>query len=96
MSGAPIGSCLAGPKDFIAKARWYRKLFGGGMRQTGFLAACAAYALTNNFPKLPRVHALAKRLEAGLEKIGVAILSKAETCMVTILHSTVCHSLTSI
>ncbi|KAM6497920.1 Pyridoxal phosphate-dependent transferase [Amanita muscaria] len=80
--GAPVGSCLAGPKEFIAKARWYRKLFGGGMRQTGFLAACAAYALTNNFSQLPRVHALAKRLEAGLEKIGVTILSKAETCMI--------------
>lgn len=80
--GAPVGSCLAGPKEFIAKARWYRKLFGGGMRQTGYLAACAAYALTNNFPQLPRVHALAKRLEAGLEKIGVTILTKAETCMI--------------
>jgi len=53
------------------------------MRQTGILAAAAAYALTHNFPQLPRVHALAKRLEAGLEEIGVAILSRAETCMVS-------------
>jgi len=52
------------------------------MRQTGILAAAAAYALTHNFPQLPRVHALAKRLEAGLEEIGVTILSRAETCMV--------------
>ncbi|KAG5635999.1 hypothetical protein H0H81_009426 [Sphagnurus paluster] len=80
--GAPVGSCLVGPKEFIAKARWFRKLFGGGMRQTGFLAACAAYALTHNFPQLERVHALAKRLEAGLESIGVDITSRAETCMV--------------
>ncbi|KAG5639304.1 hypothetical protein H0H81_004506 [Sphagnurus paluster] len=80
--GAPVGSCLVGPKDFIAKARWFRKLFGGGMRQTGFLAASAAYALTHNFPQLERVHALAKRLEAGLESIGVDITSRAETCMV--------------
>ena len=74
---------LVGPKDFIKKARWFRKLFGGGMRQTGVLAASAAYALTHNFPQLPRVHALARRLEAGLEEIGATILSKAETCMVS-------------
>ena len=53
------------------------------MRQTGILAASAAYALTHNFPQLPRVHALTKRLEAGLEEIGASILSKAETCMVS-------------
>ena len=52
------------------------------MRQTGILAASAAFALTHNFPELPRVHALAKRLEAGLEEIGAIILSRAETCMV--------------
>ncbi|KAG5648180.1 hypothetical protein DXG03_006135 [Asterophora parasitica] len=80
--GAPVGSCLVGPKDFIKKARWFRKLFGGGMRQTGILAASAAYALTHNFPQLERVHALAKRLEAGLESIGAEITSRAETCMV--------------
>ncbi|KAF7339659.1 Beta-elim-lyase domain-containing protein [Mycena sanguinolenta] len=70
--GAPVGSCLAGSAAFIKKARWFRKLFGGGMRQTGILAASAAYALTYNFPLL----------EAGLEEIGVEITSKAETCMV--------------
>ncbi|KAJ7900110.1 pyridoxal phosphate-dependent transferase [Mycena olivaceomarginata] len=80
--GAPIGSCLVGSAAFIAKARWFRKLFGGGMRQTGILAASAAYALTYNFPQLPRVHALARRLEAALEEIGVEITSKAETCMI--------------
>ncbi|KAG6866813.1 hypothetical protein C0991_008749 [Blastosporella zonata] len=79
--GAPIGSCLVGPKDFIKKARWFRKLFGGGMRQTGILAASAAYALTHNFPQLERVHALAKKLEVGLKAIGADILSSAETCM---------------
>lgn len=55
------------------------------MRQTGFLTAAAAYALTHNFPLLPRVHALTKRLEAGLEDIGASILSRAETCMVVII-----------
>ncbi|KJA25961.1 hypothetical protein HYPSUDRAFT_133631 [Hypholoma sublateritium FD-334 SS-4] len=80
--GAPVGSVLVGTKEFIAKARRFRKLFGGGMRQTGILAAAGAYALTHNFPQLPRVHALARRLEAGLEEIGCAILSRAETCMI--------------
>ncbi|KAJ7169664.1 pyridoxal phosphate-dependent transferase [Mycena filopes] len=81
-ASAPIGSCLVGSTAFIAKARWIRKLFGGGMRQTGILAASAAYALTYNFPLLPGVHDLARRLEAGLEEIGVEITSKAETCMI--------------
>ncbi|KAI9066633.1 hypothetical protein FKP32DRAFT_1589330 [Trametes sanguinea] len=80
--GAPIGSCLVGPKDFIAKARWFRKLFGGGMRQTGFMAAAAAYALTHNFPRLPAVHQLTKKLEAGLREIGVDIIGPVDTCMV--------------
>lgn len=58
------------------------------MRQTGILAASAAYALTHNFPKLPGVHALAKKLEAGLEELGCNILSRAETCMVGYIIST--------
>ena len=79
--GAPVGSCVVGTKDFIARARWFRKLFGGGMRQIGLLAGCAAYALNNNFLQLPRVHALARKLEAGLRELGTQILS-SDTCMV--------------
>lgn len=52
------------------------------MRQTGLLSASAAYALTHNFPQLPRVHALARRLQDGLQDVGVRIRSAAETCMV--------------
>lgn len=55
------------------------------MRQTGFLAAFAAFALTNNFPKLTTVHQLAKRLERGLLEIGVEITVSAETCMVCLV-----------
>lgn len=80
--GAPIGSCLVGPTEFIAKARRFRKLFGGGMRQTGILAASAAYALNYNFPLLVNVHALARKVQKGLEDVGVTILSPAETCMI--------------
>ncbi|KAL4243245.1 threonine aldolase family protein [Abortiporus biennis] len=80
--GAPIGSILVGSEAYIKKARWFRKLFGGGMRQTGYLAASAAFALTHNFPKLLDVHALTRKLEAGLQEAGVRITSPAETCMV--------------
>lgn len=80
--GAPIGSCLVGTKEFVTRARRLRKLFGGGMKQTGILAGCVAYALNHNFRQLPRVHALAKKLEAGLEELGATILIRAETCMV--------------
>jgi threonine aldolase len=52
------------------------------MRQTGFLAASAAYALTNNFSKLAAVHDLARKLECGLSELGVEITGGAETCMV--------------
>jgi threonine aldolase len=83
--GAPVGSVLVGPKAYIAKARWFRKLFGGGMRQTGILAASAAYAISNNFTKLATVHTLAEKLEKGLEEIGARIMSRAETCMVRLL-----------
>ena len=55
------------------------------MRQTGFMAASSAYALTHNFPLLPAVHQLTRRLENGLQEIGVEITSGAETCMVRYL-----------
>lgn len=86
--GAPVGACLVGSKAFINKARWFRKAFGGGMRQTGILAACAAYALSHNFPQLPRVHELARRLKRGLEDLGVGTLCPTETCMVNDFFST--------
>ncbi|BGP41503.1 hypothetical protein JCM10449v2_005492 [Rhodotorula kratochvilovae] len=80
--GAPVGSVLVGPKAFIDKARWYRKLFGGGLRQTGGLALAASHALTAHLPLLPRVHALATRLAHGLVDAGVALDLPVETGMV--------------
>ena len=82
LPGAPIGSCLIGCNDFIDRARKFRKAFGGGMRQTGFLAASAVFALTHNFPKLASVHDLARKLQSGLLELGVGITGRAETCMV--------------
>jgi threonine aldolase len=54
--GAPIGSALAGPREFIARARRIRKLFGGGMRQAGVAAAGALYALENHVQRLAEDH----------------------------------------
>jgi threonine aldolase len=66
--GAPVGSVLIGKKDFIAKARRIRKVFGGGMRQAGFLAAAALYALDNNVQRLSEDHHHAKLLEAAIKQ----------------------------
>jgi threonine aldolase len=54
--GAPVGSALAGPRPFITRARKVRKLFGGGMRQGGILAAAALYALENHIERLAEDH----------------------------------------
>ena len=60
--GCPVGSLLLGKKDFIKKARRIRKVFGGGMRQGGFLAAAGIYALKNNIERLKRDHEHAKQI----------------------------------
>jgi threonine aldolase len=54
--GAPVGSALVGPRDFITRARRVRKLFGGGMRQAGVLAAAALYALDHHVDRLAEDH----------------------------------------
>jgi threonine aldolase len=60
--GAPVGSALAGSGDTIRRARRLRKLFGGGMRQAGILAAAALYALDHNIERLAEDHAHARLL----------------------------------
>jgi threonine aldolase len=60
--GAPVGSVLLGSKDFIRKGRRIRKVFGGGMRQAGLLAAAAGYAIDHNIPRLKEDHRRAKEL----------------------------------
>ena len=72
--GAPIGSVLVGEADFIAEARRFRKMFGGGMRQVGIIAAGALYALENHRERLANDHAMAQALAAGLAEIkGITI-----------------------
>lgn len=67
--GAPIGSALCGSKEFIARAHRIRKMAGGGMRQSGGLAAAASYALDHHIARLADDHALARRLADGLAGI---------------------------
>ncbi len=67
--GAPVGSVLIGNKEFIAKARRIRKVFGGGMRQIGYLAAACIYALDHHVERLREDHRKAKQLENILQSL---------------------------
>jgi threonine aldolase len=66
--GAPVGSLLVGSKDHIERALRVRKLFGGAMRQSGFLAAAADYALDNHIERLAIDHTRAKVIGASLQR----------------------------
>tara|TARA_R110002072_G_scaffold48038_6_gene131406 strand:+ start:749 stop:1774 length:1026 start_codon:yes stop_codon:yes gene_type:complete len=68
--GAPIGSILLGSKEHIAKALRIRKLFGGAMRQAGFLAAAAIYALDHHVDRLAEDHKKAKQIETVLNTLS--------------------------
>ena len=69
--GAPIGSIIAGEKDFITEAFRVRKAWGGGMRQVGILAAAGFYALKNNIDRLADDHEKAKILAKYLSETGL-------------------------
>ncbi|MCF3108508.1 low-specificity L-threonine aldolase [Niabella sp. CC-SYL272] len=64
--GCPVGSMLLGSKPFIARARRFRKVFGGGMRQAGILAAAGLYALEHHIPRLQTDHAHAAAIASAL------------------------------
>ena len=67
--GCPVGSLLLGKKDFIKKARRVRKVFGGGMRQAGFIAAAGIYALQNNVERLSEDHVHTRKIADALAAI---------------------------
>lgn len=67
--GAPIGSVILGTSEFIERARVYRKMFGGGMRQAGILAAAGIYAIDNNIDRLSDDHARARRFAEGIRHL---------------------------
>lgn len=78
--GAPVGSLLLGPKELIDRARRYRKVIGGGMRQAGYLAAAGLYALDHHVDRLAEDNARARRFAEALAPLPfVASVEKTET-----------------
>jgi threonine aldolase len=84
--GAPVGSVLAGTQKYIDRARRFRKIFGGAMRQVGILASACIYTLDNNVERLQEDHANAHLLAEELKNLpGIFIdLKHVQTNMVMI------------
>lgn len=82
--GAPIGSVLCGPRDFIHAARRWRKMVGGGMRQAGIIAAAIDYALDYHVDRLADDHAHAQQLQHSLSEIAELKVETAHTNMIYI------------
>jgi threonine aldolase len=80
--GAPVGSALCGSKALIARAHRVRKMTGGGMRQSGILAAAALHALEHHLERLADDHALAQRLAQGLQGLAGLQVRSAQTNIV--------------
>ena len=84
--GAPVGSAILSTKDRIAESRIWRKRYGGGMRQVGFLAAAANYALDNNISRLNDDHVKAKKIAMACAEISPDLIdaSSVETNIVAL------------
>lgn len=86
--GAPVGSLLVASRDLIREARRWRKVLGGGMRQSGMLAAAGQYALQHHIERLADDHANAALLADLLRKKGVPVMEgSGETNMVLVALS---------
>lgn len=77
--GAPVGSVLVGREDLIKTARRHRKMLGGGLRQSGILAAAGLYALDHNISRLSEDHRRAKRLAKGLAAFDAVSVTQPDT-----------------
>jgi len=87
--GAPVGSVVAGSKAFIERARIYRKMFGGGMRQAGVIAAAGLIALEKSPTRLHIDHENAKRLAEGIAEMpGLTIDPKKVRSNIVIFDCT--------
>jgi threonine aldolase len=80
--GAPIGSVLAGEREFVRQAHRFRKMLGGGMRQAGVLAAAGLYALEHHVERLAEDHANARRFADGLRGAPHARVVEPQTNIV--------------
>ncbi len=85
--GAPVGSALVGPRDVVRAARRQRKLFGGGMRQAGIIAAGALFALEHNVARLGEDHDKAQRLgEAVQQAAGLQLATPRIESNMVLFH----------
>jgi threonine aldolase len=80
--GAPVGSVLCGSAALMDKAHRWRKVLGGGMRQSGLLAAAALHALEHHVQRLHQDHVLAQRLATGLQGLPGITVRSAQTNIV--------------
>jgi threonine aldolase len=81
---APVGSMVVGPEELVKRARKYRKMLGGGMRQAGIIAAPGILALTKMVGRLEEDHVNARLLAEGLKKLGINVRNEVQTNMVYI------------
>ncbi len=82
--GAPVGSALCGSRRAILAARRFRKMFGGGMRQAGVLAAAALYALSHHRERIADDHANARQIAAALRAVPGAVVHDGDTNQVNV------------
>lgn len=82
--GAPVGSVVCGSREQIGAVHRIRKMFGGGMRQAGILAAAGLYALEHHVDRLADDHANARRLADGLRGAGLSVAGTPQTNIVLI------------
>ena len=75
--GAPIGSALAGPQEVIDRARWFKKMYGGGFRQAGIIAAGALHAVDHHRERLAEDHANARRFAEAVADIDTLSIDLA-------------------
>ena len=75
---APVGSVLCGPQDFIERARAFRRMVGGNMRQAGSIAAAGIVALETMVERLKDDHAMAKKLAAGFHAVDASLADPAD------------------
>lgn len=94
--GAPVGSVLVGSEELISRAHRWRKMLGGGLRQSGVLAAACLYALEHNVERLAQDHENARLLAEGLRGIaGVKVLSQDTNMVFVEFEPSRCDALTA-
>lgn len=82
--GAPVGSVLVGDREVIARAHRFRKMWGGGMRQSGLLAAACLYALEHQLERLAEDHARAAAIAGGLDHPALSVGHPVDTNIVIV------------